>query len=133
MLNLLPVAQLDGGHIGYALFGRRQNTLARVLHATLPVVFLYNLVTFRRFEPGMIWLVWFVLLSLLTRATGGNHPPTESDDEKLSRGRRAVGVLCLVLFALLFMPTPMREAEPKPADQPSRNLPASADTTLGGT
>jgi len=133
VLNLLPVAQLDGGHIGYALFGRRQNTLARVLHATLPVVFLYNLVTFRRFEPGMIWLVWFVLLSLLTRATGGNHPPTESDDEKLSRGRRAVGVLCLVLFALLFMPTPMREAEPKPADQPSRNLPASADTTLGGT
>lgn len=111
VLNLLPVAQLDGGHIGYALFGRHQNALARVIHATLPVVFLYNLVTFRTFEPGMIWLVWFVLLALLMRATGGNHPPTESDTEALTPGRRAIGVLCLILFAVLFMPTPMREAD----------------------
>ncbi len=149
VLNLLPVAQLDGGHIAYALFGPRQNTLARFLHATLPVVFLYNLIRYRHLEPGLIWLVWFVLLALLTRATGGNHPPTESDAGELTRGRRAVAILCLILFAVLFMPTPMREAEKveapvgmeakrqlngvEPTAQSLTNFSASASTTPGGT
>jgi membrane-associated protease RseP (regulator of RpoE activity) len=110
VLNLLPIAQLDGGHISYALLGPQQDRLARLLHFMLPLVFLYNVLTFRAIEPGMVWLVWFVLLGLLTRATGGNHPPTEPGS--LSTGRRAIAILCLILFALLFMPTPMREADP---------------------
>ncbi|MBM4356583.1 MAG: site-2 protease family protein [Deltaproteobacteria bacterium] len=110
VLNLLPIGQLDGGHVGYALFGPRQNLVAKVLHRALPAVFLYNLATFRSVEPGMVWLVWFVLLAVMARATGGNHPPTESEDEELSPARRFIGLLCLALFVLLFMPTPMRNA-----------------------
>ncbi len=110
MLNLLPIAQLDGGHIAYALFGPRQDRVAQVLHRLLPLAFVYNLARFRAVEPGMIWAVWFVLLYGLVRMTGGNHPPTEPGE--LSAGRRAVAIACLVLFVLLFMPTPMREADP---------------------
>jgi len=112
VLNLLPIGQLDGGHVAYALFGPLQDRIARVLHGALPFVFVYNLVTYRSAEPGLVWLVWFGLLFVLTRATGGNHPPTESPDEPLSPARRLIGLVCLALFVLLFMPTPMREAEP---------------------
>jgi membrane-associated protease RseP (regulator of RpoE activity) len=114
VLNLLPIGQLDGGHVAYALFGPLQDRIARVLHGALPLVFVYNLVTFRSAEPGLVWLVWFGLLFVLTRATGGNHPPTESPHEPLSPARRGIGLVCLALFVLLFMPTPMREAEPSP-------------------
>jgi membrane-associated protease RseP (regulator of RpoE activity) len=47
-LNLLPIGQLDGGHIAYALLGERQNQVARALHWSLPAVFLYNLWTFEQ-------------------------------------------------------------------------------------
>jgi membrane-associated protease RseP (regulator of RpoE activity) len=107
MLNLIPVGQLDGGHIAYALFGKRQNRLAMVLHALLLGVFAYNLIAFNEVAPGLVWLVWFVLLLLLRRASGVNHPPTEPG--QLSPRRRWVAAGCLVLFVVLFMPTPLRQ------------------------
>ncbi|MBW2457576.1 MAG: site-2 protease family protein [Deltaproteobacteria bacterium] len=107
MLNLIPIGQLDGGHIAYALFGERQNRLALLLHGLLVAVFAYNLVAYNQVGPGLVWLVWFVLLLLLRRASGVNHPPTEPG--QLSPSRRWVAIGCLVLFVVLFMPTPMRE------------------------
>jgi membrane-associated protease RseP (regulator of RpoE activity) len=120
MLNLVAVAQLDGGHIAYALLGPRQNRYARVLHRLLPVMFAYNLVKF--FKPIVLahtwdaehvlqalanswfWLVWYGLIFVIMRFGGRDHPPTEPGD--LSPVRKAVAVLSLVLFVLLFMPTP---------------------------
>jgi membrane-associated protease RseP (regulator of RpoE activity) len=107
MLNLLPIGQLDGGHIAYALFEDKQDALARVLHLGLIAAFAYNLIHYGDFTPGLVWLVWFGLLAGLRRLSGGmNHPPTEPGP--LSPMRRATAVACLVLFVLLFMPTPMR-------------------------
>lgn len=105
-LNMLPIGQLDGGHIAYALLGKRQNRVATVLLVLLPGVFLYNYLSYRQVEPGLVWLVWFVLLLGLRRMAGGNHPPTEPGE--LSPARRWIGIGCAVLFVLLFMPTPMR-------------------------
>jgi membrane-associated protease RseP (regulator of RpoE activity) len=121
MLNLLPVGQLDGGHIAYALFGKRQDRFAQVLHWGLLVMVVYNLLTH---VPGAImagqglgqiisttlstslsWIVWFLLLHLLKRLAGREHPPT--DPGELSIGRKVVAVVSLVVFVLLFMPTPM--------------------------
>jgi hypothetical protein len=51
------------------------------------------------------WLGWFVVLTLLERTSGGGHPPTEPGE--LSPRRRVVAVATLLLFVLLFMPTPM--------------------------
>jgi hypothetical protein len=53
----------------------------------------------------MPWLGFFVVLSLLERASRGRHPPTEPGS--LSPARRVVAVVTLLLFILLFMPTPM--------------------------
>jgi membrane-associated protease RseP (regulator of RpoE activity) len=105
-LNLLPIGQLDGGHVAYALLGDRQHRVAVALHWALLAVFAYNLWAFRELAPGMVWAVWFALLYVLRRVSGGNHPPTEPGP--LSPGRRVVAVVCLLLFVVLFMPTPMR-------------------------
>ena len=121
MLNLIPVGQLDGGHIAYALFGRRQDGYAVWIHRLLLAACAYNVVRFvgpiaLHHEPGQLgqaisnstfWLVWFALLAGMRRFTGVNHPPT--DPSTLSSGRRVVAIACLVIFVLLFMPTPMAE------------------------
>jgi membrane-associated protease RseP (regulator of RpoE activity) len=119
MLNLVPVAQLDGGHIAYALFGPRQNRYARVLHGALLAAFAWNLAVFvgpvvlhrawdkvgQAVNNSVFWLVWYALIAVIKTVGGADHPPTEPGD--LSFVRRGVAVLSLVLFVLLFMPTPM--------------------------
>ncbi|MBK8252887.1 MAG: site-2 protease family protein [Polyangiaceae bacterium] len=118
-LNLLPVGQLDGGHVAYALFGPKQNKIARVIHWSLLLVFVYNMVQFmgpvvrtqrweeadRAFSNSMFWLMWFGLLFLLGRLGGKDHPPT--DPGELSAGRKVIAVITLIVFLLLFMPTPL--------------------------
>src|SRR5262245_41939893 len=90
-LNLIPIGQLDGGHIAYALFDRKQNRYARILHGALLGMFVYNLVAFmipiaqkgawgwtgQAISNSLFWLMWFGLLHLVRRASGGDHPPTE--------------------------------------------------------
>ncbi|EYF01742.1 zinc protease [Chondromyces apiculatus DSM 436] len=119
MINLLPVGQLDGGHIAYALLGPVQNRVARVIHPLLLVIVAYNLA---RFLPGAIaagtgdaiwqaignssfWFAWFVLVLVLQRVGGTDHPPT--DPGEISAPRRLVAIVSLVIFVLLFMPTPV--------------------------
>jgi membrane-associated protease RseP (regulator of RpoE activity) len=140
MINLLPWGQLDGGHIAFALLGPVQNRIARVVRFSVLAFFLYNLLTF--VAPVLVgqsqmplgiavgnsltWLVWFGLLSLLGRMMGHDHPPVEAG--ALTPTRRRVAMGCLVLFVLLFMPTPL--ANYTPPDQ--ENLSRSAAHTTGG-
>lgn len=121
MINLLPFGQLDGGHIAYALLGRRQDQLSRYVLRLLPLLAVvvsaaYGIPSYidgARGETlvydasaGMHWLVWALVLWALTRATGPDHPPTE--DAQVSPRRRVVGWLTLSLFILLFMPSWIR-------------------------
>ena len=121
MINLLPFGQLDGGHVAYALLGPRQDQFSRRLLRFLPLLAIivsaaYGIPSYIdgvRGDPllydamaGMHWLVWAIVLGLLTRATGPGHPPTE--DTQVSPRRRVVGWLTLSLFALLFMPSWIR-------------------------
>jgi membrane-associated protease RseP (regulator of RpoE activity) len=115
-INLIPVGQLDGGHIAYSLFGPRQDRYANLIHYGLLLVFGYNLAKFvvpalllgtslgTAVSNSTFYLVWFFILLFLKRRTRVNHPPT--DDHHLSPVRRALAWLCLALFLLLFMPTP---------------------------
>jgi membrane-associated protease RseP (regulator of RpoE activity) len=119
MLNLVPVGQLDGGHIAYALFGRRQDRYSRFIHFALLGIFLFNLARFMipaviskdmdriitAFWNSTFWLFWFGILHVIKRLGGSEHPPT--DPGELSPGRRVVAVVSLILFVLLFMPTHM--------------------------
>lgn len=117
MINLVPVGQLDGGHIAYALFGKAQDRYARIIRFSLPVIALATgaslgipaLIAARPWSEvisewlsGLHWMVWFVVLTVLARLTGHEHPPT--DDETLSPARRLIAIGTLVTFVLLFMP-----------------------------
>lgn len=119
MLNLLPVGQLDGGHVAYAILGPKQNRIGtRIRWSILLLAPLNILISLspafpsRDFAPyahmaissGMPWVMWFGVLTLLSRVGGGGHPPT--DDSELSPLRRRIAVATLVMFVLLFMPMP---------------------------
>jgi len=119
MMNLIPWGQLDGGHIAFSLFGPWQNRAARWFRSSLLVLFAMNLLAFAipisqgrlqmsygmAFLNSWAWLIWWMLLGLLGRVSGGSdHPPFEPGP--LSPVRKVVAAVSLVLFALLFMPRP---------------------------
>lgn len=92
-LNLIPVGQLDGGHVAYGLFGRRALWLSYVLAAGLAVAGIWF--------PG--WWMFLVLL-LIFRL---KHPPTRDERVPLGRSRVALGVFALLFFVLSFVPRPI--------------------------
>src|SRR5215813_35314 len=100
-LNLIPVGQLDGGRIVYALFGRRHRTVARATVMGLiglgVAAFFWTLRA-----PGADFVLaigsslnWFVWAGLISWLVGLHHSPPLDDVSPLSGGRRAIGVLCL--------------------------------------
>ncbi len=92
-INLLPVGQLDGGHVAYALFGRAAHHVARGAFLLLIVA---------GFALSSTWLVWalFVLFG------GLHHPPPLNDISRLDGGRWLLGVATIGLFFLLIIPAP---------------------------
>ena len=96
-LNLFPIGQLDGGHISYAVLGRRSTT---VTFATL--IGLIGL-TF----VSSSWLVWTILTAVMLVVFGPRHPRTVDEDVPLDRGRVWLAVFALVMFILCFTPAPI--------------------------
>jgi membrane-associated protease RseP (regulator of RpoE activity) len=94
-LNLVPAGQLDGGHVLYALLGRRRALLAgRVVAAGL-------------FAAGVFWSWNWLLWWFLTRfVIGLGHPPSLVE-EPLDGGRKAIAWLSLALFVATFVPVPV--------------------------
>ncbi len=91
-LNLLPIGQLDGGHILYAMVGERHRAFSRFfVLALLPLGYLY----------WFGWIMWSVLLFFL-----GMRHPAIFDPLPLDLRRRWLGVLALAIFVLCFTPTP---------------------------
>ncbi len=98
-LNLLPIGQLDGGHVLYGLMRTGANRVASLLLLGAVVAVLYQSVQTGRPSP------WFLMLLLLTMM-GPNHPPTANDHVPLGTGRTALGWATLAFFPLGFTPTP---------------------------
>lgn len=94
-MNLIPVGQLDGGHIAYALFGRYHFYISRVFIFIIVLLGIF-------YWHG--WLVWAALLLFL----GLNHPPILVWEYRLSLIRKIVGALSFVLFILTFVPAPFK-------------------------
>ncbi len=95
VLNLLPIGQLDGGHVAYALMGRRFAMMPKLV---FPVLILLGLFGWAG------WLVWALLVYFL----GVHHPPAAG--EPLDKKRMALAWLCLVIFVLIFTPVPLQPA-----------------------
>ena len=91
-LNMMPVGQLDGGHVTYTLFGKAAHVIAK-----LTLVFA---IAFMVYHQSFV-LVIMVLLLLLV---GTDHPPTRNDRVKLGAFRWTLGVASLVIPILCFPP-----------------------------
>jgi membrane-associated protease RseP (regulator of RpoE activity) len=93
MINLLPLGQLDGGHIIYGLFGRNQRRLAILFLAIL-------------FGLGFFWRGWWIwmALAIILRPF---HPPVIDEGTGLDRKHKIMGWAALILFLFAFAPMPI--------------------------
>ena len=94
-INLIPVGQLDGGHIAYALMGEKH------IHLSMFLILIMILLGLFSWEG---WFVWAALLLIL----GLRHPPVLYWEVPLDRRRRGIGWLSLVIFILTFIPVPFK-------------------------
>jgi len=108
VLNLLPVGQLDGGHIVRAMLGRRQETVAALVPGTL-----FGLAGYLWYVQDMgmqnsvgLWVLWGFITLLVS--FGGSADPL--DESPIGWKRKAVGALTFVLGALCFLPVPIEIA-----------------------
>jgi len=99
MLNLLPIGQLDGGHVAYALLGVRAHYLAYIL---IGVCVLLGVTV------SSTWLFWALLAFLI----GPRHPAPLNDITRLDRSHAALAIFGLIVFALLVMPEPLKIVTP---------------------
>lgn len=99
MLNLLPIGQLDGGHVAYALLGTRAHYLA---YALIGVCVLLGVLV------SPTWLFWALLAFLI----GPRHPAPLNDVSRLDRRHAALAIFGLIVFALLLMPEPLKIVTP---------------------
>jgi Zn-dependent protease len=101
-LNLLPIGQLDGGHILYAFAGERTRTLSRIFVGVLAALGVYQLFA-THYENGYTWLVWASVLLLF----GMRHPAIH-DPYPIGRARAWLGIAALVILVLSFTVSPVR-------------------------
>ncbi len=113
-LNLLPVGQLDGGHIVYAVFGKKHKIIARVFFGFTLGLGLIGLIQVLLAEYAGIlvlgnygflsWLVWAILMFFVIRL---DHPPI-NDNERLDLKRKLWSVFALFMFVTSFTPVPFQ-------------------------
>ncbi|MCK5187102.1 MAG: site-2 protease family protein, partial [Deltaproteobacteria bacterium] len=93
-LNLIPVGQLDGGHISYAVFGEKTKIISKVALIALLGLGIWG---------SRTWLVWAIMLLVLL---GAKHPPPLDQDVPLDRRRKVIGAITLLVFVVTFIPVP---------------------------
>lgn len=94
-LNMIPISQLDGGHVSYAIFGRRSCWLARgILIGAISAIVLLGRIN---------WIALVVIVTLL----GADHPPVRDDDRGPGGLRRGLGLVSLLIPLVTFMPEPL--------------------------
>ncbi|HWO20887.1 MAG TPA: site-2 protease family protein [Kofleriaceae bacterium] len=122
MINLIPIGQLDGGHVARAALGEAHERWSARLHVALPAIGLaVGLVMLAlaldagkditgallyAFHGLGSWLVWALLLGLMRWRAGEYHPPVGDAPLDPSRRRRAIGML--IVFVLIATPVPFR-------------------------
>lgn len=100
-LNLIPIGQLDGGHVAYAVFGRRAWLLSRVMAAFLVVM-------------GVLFhLTWLVLAAVILffefrSRLRLRHPPVLDEDAPLGLKRTLLAAALVLIFVLSFIPDPVQ-------------------------
>src|SRR6185312_9433978 len=120
MINLIPVGQLDGGHVARAAIGQRHELWSKRLHLALPVVGLAVggvmvgialhagtslLGALAYAEAGAVpWIVWAILLAVIRGRSGEYHPPVGDVPLDRARLRLAWGVAIVFVAIFTFVP-----------------------------
>lgn len=93
-LNLLPIGQLDGGHIAYALIGEKQGLLGYTAFFAL-------------FILALFWYGWllFIIMSMFIKI---KHPAGRTVLKPLDPKRKIIGLTCLILLVVCFIPIPFK-------------------------
>lgn len=106
-INLFPIGQLDGGHIAYAVLGKRQREISYLFLAIL---------IFLSFEFSG-WFLWILILIFM----GLNHPPLPSEyfhNHPLDSKRKKMALFSAVMLILCFVPYPVQQKVAVPIDVP---------------
>ena len=93
-LNLLPIGQLDGGHIMYACLGEKHTTVSKGMIPVLLIMSYY-------YKPWIILIVFMFIM-------GYRHPPVVYPWVELDRKRKIMGWFSLLIFILTFTPEPIK-------------------------
>lgn len=96
MINLIPIGQLDGGHIAYALLGKKHDRLAQIMFVGLLIMGI---------TISYTWLIWAFLIIILMRSV--KHPPVVSEENELTARDIIIGIICVIIFILCFIPSPL--------------------------
>ena len=97
-LNLLPFGQLDGGHIAYALFGRRAAWVSAATLVTAVLLFAFE---------STSWFFVALMMVVMAFLLGLRHPRVVDEHAPLDRGRVVVAAIALVIFVVCFTPVPI--------------------------
>jgi membrane-associated protease RseP (regulator of RpoE activity) len=96
-LNLFPIGQLDGGHISYAVLGRKSSNVTLVMIGVAVVLTYYS----------SSWLVWTILMIVMLVVVGRHHPPVFDEPVPLDRTRVVLALVALAMFIVCFTPAPI--------------------------
>ena len=122
MINMMPIGQLDGGHLAFAYFGEKYAAFSSWIHRGLLFLAViasgYTILELNLKAPiavamalgwgaGFSWIIWWALLKLMKKLSKGQyHPPVGQD--QLTTGRRRICMVMMIIFILIFIPIPMR-------------------------
>jgi hypothetical protein len=98
-LNLFPIGQLDGGHISYAVLGRRSSYVTLLMVGAALALSYF----------AISWRMWTALMIAMLLLFGRHHPRVFDEDVPLDPGRRWLAVGALAMFVLCFTPVPIQD------------------------
>jgi len=96
-LNLFPIGQLDGGHISYAVLGRRSSNVTLVMIACAVVLTWFS----------TSWFVWTGMIIVMLFVFGRHHPRTFDENVPLDSRRKLLALFAVLMFVLCFTPAPV--------------------------
>jgi membrane-associated protease RseP (regulator of RpoE activity) len=122
MINLMPIGQLDGGHIAKSALGDAHEKWSARLHVALPIIGfavggamlaqargtgLDWADSIRYAGNGLTpWMVWTILLGWMRRSAGEYHPPV--GEAPLPPARKKLAAAMFIIFVLIATPVPFR-------------------------
>lgn len=112
-INLFPIGQLDGGHISYAVLGRKSSGVTLAMVACLVGLAFWSL----------SWAVWAGLTVLMLIVFGPHHPRTPDEAVPLDPTRKALAVFAVIMFILCFTPAPIEPMDIVTGPLEARTLP----------